>query len=145
MIVLVTDITERKRQEEQIHLLLREVSHRSNMLTLVQAVARQTAASTPASFLKRFDERILALAASLDLLVKSNWKGVELEELACSQLAHFSDWIGTRIKVNGPRVQVSAAAAQALGMALHELSTNAGKYGALSNESGEVDLCWTLD
>ncbi len=146
MIALVTDITERKRQEEQIHLLLREVSHRSkNMLTLVQAVARQTVASTPANFLKRFDERILALSASQDLLVKSNWKGVELEELARSQLAHFNDWIGARIKVSGPRVLVSAAAAQALGMALHELSTNAGKYGALSNATGEVDVCWTLE
>lgn len=145
ILTLVTNITERKRNEEQIDLLLREVNHRSkNMLSLVQAVAKQTAARNPGDFLRRFDERIRALAASQDLLVKNEWKGVSLDELVRSQLAHFQDLIDTRISLRGRPILVSGAAPQALGMALHELATNAGKYGALSNESGRVDVDWEI-
>ena len=146
MIALITDITERKRQEEQISLLMREVNHRSkNILTLVQAIARQTAASQPADFLRRFDERVRALAASQDLLVKSEWTGADLAQLIRSQLAHFKDSVDARIALNGPNLFVTAPAAQALGMALHELSTNAGKYGALSNANGRIRVDWTLE
>jgi two-component sensor histidine kinase/ActR/RegA family two-component response regulator len=145
MITLITDITGRKRQEDQIDLLMREVNHRSkNILTLVQAIARQTAASQPADFLRCFDERVRALAASQDLLVKSEWKGADLEELIRSQLAHFKDFIDRRIMLDGPPLVVTASAAQALGMALHELATNAGKYGALSNVNGYVCIDWKL-
>ena len=136
-ITLVTDITERKRQEEQIKLLMSEVNHRSkNLLTLVLAIARQTVATTPDDFIDRFQERILALSASQDLLVRNKWKGVHLDRLARSQLAHFGDLIGTRIEISGPPLLVSAFAALTLGMALHELATNAGKYGALSPMEG---------
>jgi PAS domain S-box-containing protein len=142
---LVTDMTERRRQEEQITLLMREVNHRSkNMLSLVQAVARQTLAANPADFLDRFGKRIEALAASQDLLVKNAWKGADLTELVSSQLAHFEDLIGTRIQLQGPPVFVFAPAAQAIGMALHELATNAGKYGALSGSEGQVDIAWYI-
>ncbi len=140
-----TDITELKRQEEQISLLMREVNHRSkNILTLVQAIARQTAASRPADFLRRFDERVRALAASQDLLVKSEWTGADLAQLIRSQLAHFKDFIDARIALNGPDLVVTTPAAQALGMALHELATNAGKYGALSNANGQIRIDWNL-
>ena len=145
-IVLVTDITERKRQEEQIKRLMREVNHRSkNILTVVQAVARQTVAKNPDDFLDRFQERIAALSASQDLLIRNNWKGVHLDRLARSQLAHFDDLIGTRIKIDGPPLLVSASAAQTLGMALHELATNAGKYGALSTDTGSVEVTWRVE
>jgi hypothetical protein len=138
IIVLVTNITDQKRHEEHIRLLLREVNHRSkNMLSLVQAVARQTLAARPECFIDRFVERIQALAANQDLLVKNSWKGVDLEELAKSQLAHFKDLIGTRIALKGPSLLISASAAQTIGMALHELATNAGKYGAQSRRFGE--------
>jgi PAS domain S-box-containing protein len=140
------DITERKRQEDKIRLLLHEVNHRSNnLLTLVQAVARQTLAVNLQDFLDRFEKRIEALSASHDLLVKNAWQGVDLNELVRSQLAHFEDLIGPRIKLDGPLLFVSAPAAQAIGMALHELATNAGKYGALANRTGQVKIKWSLD
>ena len=145
VIVLVTNMTGQKRHEEHIRLLLREVNHRSkNMLALVQAVARQTLSTKPEDFMGLFAERIQALAASQDLLVKSEWKGVELGELARSQLAHFKDLIGTRIELKGPSLLISASAAQTIGMALHELATNAGKYGALINGDGQVNIEWGL-
>lgn len=140
------DITERKREQQHIRLLMRESDHRSkNMLTLVQAVARQTAAQKSDNFLARFDERLRALAASQDLVVKNEWRGVDLAELLFSQLSHFKDLIGTRIILEGPPVFISASAAQTIGMAVHELATNAGKYGALSNDKGRIELVWRLD
>jgi len=84
------------------------------------------------------------LAASQDLLVKNEWKGVDLEELVRSQLAHFEDLIGTRITLQGPPLFISASAAQAIGMALHELATNAGKHGALAGATGRVVIDWSL-
>jgi PAS domain S-box-containing protein len=139
------DATERKAHEEQIRLLMREVSHRAkNMLSLVQAIARQTAAREPDDFIGRFTERIQALAANQDLLVRNKWQGVDMEELVCAQLAHFADLIGSRIAVHGPKLRLNAAAAQAVGLALHELATNAGKYGALSTDAGRVDVGWRM-
>jgi PAS domain S-box-containing protein len=146
MVGACLDITERKRQEEQISLLLREVDHRSkNLLTLVQVIARRTAAASPDGFIGRFEERLHALAASQDLLVKSAWKGVNLEHLVRSQLAHFRDLVDTRIALTGPEVFLSAPAAQTIAMAIHELATNAGKYGALSNETGRVRIAWSIE
>jgi PAS domain S-box-containing protein len=146
LIALVTDMSERKRHEEQITLLMREVNHRAkNMLMLVQAVARQTVATNPEDFLERFGERVRALAAGQDLLVKAEWKGVDLHDLIRSQLAHFSDLVGARIGLDGPSLFISASAAQTVGMALHELATNAGKYGALTNSGGRVEVTWGLE
>jgi PAS domain S-box-containing protein len=143
IITLATNITERKQHEEQIDLLLREVNHRSkNLLSLVQAIAQQTVNTRPDDFLPRFQARVQALAASHDILVGNKWKGADLHELARSQLAHFRDLMDKRIEIAGPPVFASASAAQALGMAFHELATNATKYGALSDESGRVDLGW---
>jgi two-component sensor histidine kinase len=122
------------------------MNHRAkNILSLVQAVARQTATSEPANFIDRFTDRIQAIAANQDLLVRTNWTGVEVDELVCGQLAHFSDLIGYRISVHGPKLRLSGTAAQAIGMALHELATNASKYGALSTEAGHVDIGWRAD
>ncbi len=146
ILVATEDITERKRNEEQIGLLMREVNHRAkNMLAVVLAVARQTLASTPQEFISRFAERIMALSASQDLLVKNEWTGVPIEELVRSQLAHFSDLIGTRIELRGPSLFISASAAQTIGMALHELGTNAGKYGALSGSDGRLQIEWNRE
>jgi PAS domain S-box-containing protein len=143
---LVTDITERKRQEEQIKLLMREVNHRSkNILTVVQAIARQTVAVSPDDFIDRFGRRIEALAAGQDLLVENKWRGANLDELVRSQLAHFKDLIGQRIRLRGPPVFVSAHAAQTIGLIMHELATNAGKYGALLASSGQVEIEWSLN
>jgi PAS domain S-box-containing protein len=139
------DATEQRAHEEQIRLLMREVSHRAkNMLSLVQAIARQTAAREPEDFIGRFTERIQALAANQDLLVRNKWQGVDTADLVRAQLAHFADLIGSRIAVHGPKLRLNAAAAQAVGLALHELATNAGKYGALSTDAGRVDVGWRL-
>ena len=144
IIALVTDMTEQKQNEERIALLMREVNHRSkNLLTLVQAIARQ--ANAPKDFLDRFDERLHALAAGHDILIKNEWKGIDFAELAGSQLAHLIDPVDARIELKGPPLLVSASAAETLGMALHELATNAGKYGALSNHTGRVELFWSVN
>jgi PAS domain S-box-containing protein len=137
------DITERKEREEKEHLLMREINHRAkNMLSVVDAIARQTATKNPEDFVERFSERIQALSANQDLLVRNEWNGVEMEDLVRAQLAHFADLIGSRIAVHGPKLRLQAASAQAIGLALHELSTNAGKYGALSVDAGRVDVGW---
>jgi PAS domain S-box-containing protein len=145
-VIVVEDITERKAHEEQVQMLMREVAHRSkNMLSMVHAILRQTAARAPEDFIERFTERIQALAANQDLLVRNEWRGVDVEDLARAQLAHFADLVGTRIIARGPRLRLNAAAAQAIGLALHELATNAGKYGALSTDAGRVDVRWQVE
>jgi PAS domain S-box-containing protein len=144
-ITVAQDVTERKAHEEHIQLLMREVNHRAkNMLSLVQAIARQTAARQPEDFISHFTDRIQALAANQDLLVRNEWRGVHINDLVRAQLAHFSDLVGTRIEVTGPRLRLNAAAAQAIGLAVHELATNAGKYGALSKGTGHVDVHWRI-
>jgi PAS domain S-box-containing protein len=142
----VQDISERKEREEKEHLLMREINHRAkNMLSVVDAIAHQTATRNPEDFIERFSERIQALSANQDLLVRNEWNGVEIAELARAQLAHFADLIGSRIAVRGPGLRLKAASAQAIGLALHELATNAGKYGALSTDAGRVDIRWDVD
>jgi PAS domain S-box-containing protein len=137
------DITERKEREEKEHLLMREINHRAkNMLSVVASIAHQTAARNPDDFVARFSERIQALSANQDLLVQSAWSGVEIADLVRAQLAHFADLIGSRITVQGPELRLTPASAQAIGLALHELATNAGKYGALSTDKGRVEIFW---
>lgn len=127
----------------QVQLLMREVNHRSkNLLTLVQALARQTAAGGAADFQKRFESRLHSLAASQDLLVRSEWTSVPVRDLVLQQLAHFGRDVERRFTIDGPDLNLTAASAQTIGMALHELSTNATKYGALSNEAGMVAVRW---
>src|SRR5262249_48217054 len=88
----VADITERKQGEEREPLIMREMSHRAkNMLGLVQAIARQTANRSPEDFIERFSERIQALSANQELLVRDEWTGVETEDLVRAQLAPFAD------------------------------------------------------
>jgi PAS domain S-box-containing protein len=144
VIALVNDMNDRKRHEEHIRLLMREVNHRTkNTFALVLAVARQIVSENSEDFIERFSERLQALSASQDLLIANEWKGVDIEELIRSQLAHFEDQIGRRIELNGSSLAISASAAQTIGMALHELATNAGKYGALSNVQGRVEVAWS--
>jgi PAS domain S-box-containing protein len=140
------DVTERRAYEHQIELLMREARHRTNnILGLVQVIARQTAAGDVQGFIGRFSKRIQALAANQDLLVRHGWHRIDVKDLVQSQLGHFADLIGTRINFDGPKLFLNAAAAQAIGLALHELATNAGKYGALSTDAGCVDVSWRLD
>ncbi len=139
----LADITERKEQEEKLRLLIREVNHRArNMLSVVDAIAHQTIAGSPEDYVGRFSERIRALAAYQDLLVRSEWKGVEVEALARVQLSHFAALIGSRIAMQGLELHMKPASAQAIGLALHELVTNAAKHGALSTDKGRLDVAW---
>jgi PAS domain S-box-containing protein len=142
----IQDITERKQHEEKEHLLMREINHRAkNMLSVVDAIAHQTAAKNPKDFIERFSDRIQALSANQDLLVRNEWKGVEIDDLVHAQLAHFADLVGSRITAQGPKLRLNPASVQAIGLALHELSTNAAKYGALSTDRGHVDISWVSD
>ena len=144
LIKIIQDITARKRSDEARQLLMREVNHRSkNLLTIVQVIARQMAARSPQDFVRIFSERLQSLAANQDLLVRSEWQNIDLTELVRTQLEHFGS-VGGRIILSGPSVLVPPSAAQALSMALHELATNAAKYGSLSNETGRVEIAWTL-
>lgn len=142
----IFDITERKMAEERERLLMREVNHRAkNLLSIIQVIARQTAASGPEGYITRFEDRIAALSASYDLLVENPRAGVKLRSLIRAQLGHFNHLFGTRITIDGPVLHLKASAAQSIGMALHELATNAAKYGALSNEQGRVSIDWRFD
>jgi two-component sensor histidine kinase len=121
-----------------------EVNHRSKNL-LEQSGALQTASgSEPGEFARRFSERLEGLAASHDLLVASLWQGIGIEDLVRSRLSHVSALVGDRIVLVGPPVRLCAAGSQAIGMALHELATNASKYGALSTAEGRVEMRWSL-
>lgn len=140
------DVSERESVRQRVQDLLGEINHRSkNILTLVQIVARQTARAGADGFMERFEKRIHSLAAAQDLLVSSESDQVELASLAHAQMAHFDAIKGDRIRISGPLVHIGPRAAQTIGMALHELATNAGKYGALSNETGRIDLLWSLE
>ena len=140
----IQDITDRKQTEEQALLLMREVNHRSkNLLAVVQSIAHQMArGADPETFASAFAERLAGLASCQDLLVRSHWQGVDLAALITGQLAHYKHLIGTRIHLAGEPLRISANTAQNLGMALHELATNAAKYGALSNAGGKVSIAW---
>lgn len=140
------DITELKRTEEHNQLLMAEVNHRAkNLLAVVQAIAHQTAKyADPEKFIECLTERIEGLTTSQDLLIKNKWEGVEVSHLIEGQLSHFKDLIGQRVLLTGPSGRLQPAAAQGIGMALHELATNASKYGALSNDVGRVHINWQI-
>ncbi len=139
------DITERKESEAHLRLLMRELTHRSkNLLAVIQAMARQTAKHTGNvdRFLQYFGERLQALARSHDLLVQESWHGASLEDLVRSQLAPYLGHKNSQVSVEGDDIQLRPEAAQSLGLALHELATNAAKHGALSRVRGHVDVSW---
>ncbi len=96
-VAVVEDISARKRAEEQVHLLMREANHRvKNLLGLVQVIARQTAVGSPEDFIRRFMERVRALAANQDLLCRDQQQGADVEDLVRAQLAYLADLVGSR-------------------------------------------------
>jgi PAS domain S-box-containing protein len=141
------DITRYKEQEARIRLLSREATHRAkNLLAVTQAIMRQTAANSDSieDFQARFSERLLSLSSSHDLLVQRDWKSASLREVVLSQLAHYSDQTRSRVVLKGESIDVEPDAAQHIGMAIHELATNAAKFGALSTPDGEVAVSWGI-
>lgn len=139
------DVTERKQSEAHLRLLMRELTHRSkNLLAVIQAMARQTARNVYSTedFLEQFGARLQALATSHDLLVQESWHGASLTALTRLLLGHYLDSPRPQISIDGPPVLLRPEAAQSLGLALHELATNAAKYGALSVPGGHVAIRW---
>ena len=122
-----------------------ELQHRvKNTLSLVQIIARQTAPNYPTvdTFIETFDARIVSLGQTHALLTGTNWDGLTFETLLTTQLEAHSKLFEDRIKMNGPALLLSSSEAQAISMAIHELTTNAMKYGALSGPDGQVHIEW---
>jgi PAS domain S-box-containing protein len=141
---VVRDITERKQAEESQRLLMNELNHRvKNTLATVQAMAEQTLrhAADPAEFVQTFRGRVQALARSHNLLTQATWSGVDLHALVREQLIASGD---ERITCAGPAVQLRPQMAVHLGLALHELGTNARKHGALSVAQGRLAVRWDV-
>ncbi len=140
------DITERKLVEERNRMLMREVNHRSkNLLTVISVIARRTQSGSVSDFVRSFNARINGLAANQDLLVASEWRGAGLRPLIVAHLEPFCEDVQFRLSLKGPDIMLGPEAAQNIGMALHELATNASKYGALSNNEGRVAIEWSVE
>lgn len=142
------DISEQKRREEHVRFIVDELSHRSkNLLTVVMAIAQQTAqhAGDVRQYHARFANRLVALAHSHDLLVKDSWYGASFSDLVATQLKPFREANDDRIDATGPRLILRPNAVQHLGLAFHELATNASKHGALSGMQGQVSIQWLID
>ena len=141
---IARDITERKRSEAQIAILAREAEHRAkNVLATVQATVHLTQSDTPEGLKQAIEGRIQALANVHRLFVESRWEGADLHGLAQEELAAYSPGRETRVQIDGPSVLLEPNAAQAIAVILHELATNAAKYGALSVPNGQVRTEWS--
>jgi PAS domain S-box-containing protein len=142
-IVSLTDITARKHAEELQAMMVAELNHRvKNVLTIVQAIAHQTArnASSVATFQEAFGGRLQTLATAHGVLTKTHWSGVEMAELLGESLAPYRD----RVRFRGSPVMLPSQTVVPLSMTLHELMTNAAKYGALAT-NGRVEIQWELE
>lgn len=144
---VVFDVTARRETEERLRFMMREITHRTkNLLAVIESMARQTggAATSLADFQGRFSARLHSLAASHDLLINENWQGAYLSDVVRSQIGDLTQLVDARIRLSGPPFQLTPVAAQNIGLAMHELSTNAAKFGALSNSDGMVDIRWEV-
>jgi PAS domain S-box-containing protein len=141
------DITEQKHAEEQQRFFLDELNHRvKNTLTTVQSIASQTlrTTETSAQFKEAFEGRLLALSKTHNLLTRKSWREAELRDVAEQELAPYRKQGDERVVLNGPNVRLPARYAINLGLVLHELVTNAAKYGALSTNAGHLEMNWTV-
>ena len=146
VVASILDISVRRQAEQRMRLVMRELTHRSkNLLAVIQAIARQAAASSPdmESFHRDFGERLRGLAQSHDLLVARDWEGAPIDDLVHSQLAFLGRTDQVRVEIEGNSMMLAPEAAQNLGLALHELATNAVKHGALSTPGGKIRINWT--
>ena len=140
------DITDRKEAEERQVLLVREVDHRArNALAVAQSIVGLTRASTIEGYIGAVQGRIAALARTHTLLAESRWQGADFRKLIEDEMAPFSGDRRDCISMSGPAVSLSPAIAQSLALVIHELVTNAAKYGALSSPAGRLNLVWQLD
>ena len=143
---VTADITDRKRAEERQILLAEEVDHRArNVVAVVQSIMRLTRAESIDAYISALDGRIGALSNAHRLLASSRWEGADLNRLVEEEFAPYRAGGNERVSTRGPIVLLPPATAQTIALALHELATNAAKYGALSNELGRVDLSWRTE
>jgi PAS domain S-box-containing protein len=141
---IARDISEAKRTHERIATLAREAEHRSaNLLANVLATVRLSQSETLEGLKQAIEGRIRAVANVNSLFVQTRWIGAELSTIARQELAPFLDRGETRVRIDGPQVFLEPNAAQSIAVILHELATNAAKYGALSSATGQLNLSWS--
>jgi two-component sensor histidine kinase/DNA-binding response OmpR family regulator len=142
---VTSDITERKRAEERQILLAEEVDHRArNVVAVMQSIMRLTRAENIEEYIGALEGRIGALSNAHRLLAGSRWEGADLSRLADEEFAPYRASRGERVSAHGPVTLLPPATAQTIALALHELVTNAAKYGALSTDTGHVNLTWSI-
>ena len=142
-----SDITLQKQHQQRLQEVTRELNHRAkNLLTMVQGIARQTAmtAIDPKLFVERFAERLRALAAAHDVLVEAEWRGADIRDVIEGQLRHHRESDPDRVRLVGAPFQLAPSVAHYIGLAIHELGSNAVKYGALSGPQGQVEVSWAV-
>jgi two-component sensor histidine kinase len=141
---IARDITDRKRSEAQISVLAREAEHRAkNLLSNVTAIVGLSQSDTPSGLKEAIQGRIGALAGVHSLFAQSRWTGAQLGRLVQQELSPYSRDGGMRTQIDGPTVTLKPGVAQAMVLALHELATNAAKYGGLSVAEGQVRVEWS--
>jgi len=146
VVQITENVTELVRAEALKTAIRHELQHRvCNLLSLVDVVARRTAANseTLPTFLERFNERLQSMARTHSYLIGSNWDRMSIRELIARQLQHGHDDLAGQITIAGPEILLGASEAQALSMAIHELTTNSLKYGALKDSSGRLEVSWS--
>jgi two-component sensor histidine kinase/two-component SAPR family response regulator len=143
---VTVDMTDLEKAQEHQLLLIREVDHRAkNALAVVQAIVRLTRAENLPAYVAAIEGRIGALSRTHALLASSRWEGAELSSIVEQEMAPYRGKESDKVSFGGPDIVLPPAAGQTIGLALHELATNAAKYGALSAQSGKVDLTWRLE
>ncbi|WP_198137067.1 sensor histidine kinase [Nitrobacter hamburgensis] len=143
---IARDMTERRRADEHRTILMGELNHRvKNTLAVIQSIASQTLghAATIEDAREAFGSRLINLAKAHDVLTRENWTGANLAEIVSDTVKPHASSQG-RFRIEGPNIHLAPSPTLAIAMALHELCTNAAKYGALSNEEGYVVIAWTL-
>ena len=144
VVVTFVDITERKRGEERQLLLTGELQHRTNnLLAVIQSVVQQSLSGTQSLDEARetLTARLHSLANANALLTQTNWYGAALEDVIDRELASFKP----RASIEGPPILMTPSATQGFALVIHELFTNATKYGALSTPAGKIEICWSVE
>jgi len=145
LVGVTSDVTARRQAEERERLLAREVDHRAkNLLAVVQSVVQLTRAEDAAALKEAITGRVQSLGRTHSLLAAGRWEGVVLGQLIAEELAPFVAQDQHRVRTGGPAIRLKPAAAQALALVLHELATNAVKYGSLSTSNGRLEVTWLL-
>jgi PAS domain S-box-containing protein len=143
---MLVDITTRKQTEERMMLLTQEVDHRTNnLLAVIQAMLRLTKADTVEEFQAAFQGRLSALANVQRLFSVSRWTGANIRTIVEEELRPYATRDAKRVRISGGDVRVPATLAQAIAVSVHELATNAAKYGSLSKPTGRIEISWQID